>query len=91
MVEGNYVNRRRYKVASMFKIGIMQGRLLPWYKNNYQSHPVNYWESEFYIAKDLGFTNPKNGYDMEYLWSKWNQFKDIELAWHNERKNRITT
>ena len=43
------------------------------------------------FAKDLGFTNPKNGYDMEYLWSKWNQFKDIELAWHNERKNRITT
>ena len=39
----------------MFKIGIMQGRLLPWYKNNYQSHPVNFWQSEFYIAKELGF------------------------------------
>ncbi len=63
MVEGNYVNRRRYKVVNMFKIGIMQGRLLPWYKNNYQSHPVNYWESEFYIAKDLGFNSIEFIYD----------------------------
>lgn len=37
-------------------IGIMQGRLLPRYKNRYQSHPVNFWQAEFYIARDLGFT-----------------------------------
>lgn len=37
------------------KIGIMQGRLLPRYENRYQSHPINYWQAEFYIARDLGF------------------------------------
>lgn len=35
--------------------GIMQGRLLPKYKGNYQAHPVGYWCDEFSIAKDLGF------------------------------------
>ena len=40
----------------MKNIGIMQGRLLPRYKNRYQAHPVNYWQSEFYIAKELGFS-----------------------------------
>jgi L-ribulose-5-phosphate 3-epimerase UlaE len=40
----------------MKKIGIMQGRLLPRYKKRYQAHPVNYWQAEFYIAKELGFS-----------------------------------
>lgn len=39
----------------MKNIGVMQGRLLPKYKNRYQAHPVNYWQAEFYIARDLGF------------------------------------
>ena len=39
----------------MKKIGIMQGRLLPRYKGRYQAHPVNYWQAEFYIAKEMGF------------------------------------
>ncbi len=34
-------------------IGIMQGRLLPKYKNKYQAHPVGYWENEFPIASKL--------------------------------------
>jgi sugar phosphate isomerase/epimerase len=38
----------------MKKIGIMQGRLLPKYKNRYQAHPVGYWQAEFNIAKELG-------------------------------------
>lgn len=38
----------------MKKIGIMQGRLLPKYKGRYQAHPVNYWQAEFNIAKELG-------------------------------------
>jgi sugar phosphate isomerase/epimerase len=33
----------------------MQGRLLPRYKNRYQAHPVDYWQGEFAIAKELGF------------------------------------
>ncbi len=37
----------------MKKIGIMQGRLLPKYKKRYQAHPVEYWQAEFNIAKEL--------------------------------------
>ena len=40
----------------MKKIGILQGRLLPRYKKRYQAHPVDYWQSEFYIAKEMGFS-----------------------------------
>ena len=39
---------------SKFDIGVMQGRLLPKYKGNYQAHPVNYWQEEFPIASSLG-------------------------------------
>lgn len=37
--------------------GIIQGRLLPKFKSNYQAHPVGSWESEFKIARDLGLIN----------------------------------
>tara|TARA_B100000242_G_C42977302_1_gene453623 strand:+ start:76 stop:903 length:828 start_codon:yes stop_codon:yes gene_type:complete len=36
------------------ELGIMQGRLLPKYKNRYQAHPVGYWSDEFEIARKLG-------------------------------------
>jgi L-ribulose-5-phosphate 3-epimerase len=36
------------------KFGIMQGRLLPKYKERYQAHPVGYWKDEFPIASELG-------------------------------------
>ena len=39
---------------SKFDIGVMQGRLLPKYRGNYQAHPVNYWQEEFPIASSLG-------------------------------------
>jgi L-ribulose-5-phosphate 3-epimerase len=35
-------------------IGVMQGRLLPKYLGRYQAHPVNYWQDEFSLAKDIG-------------------------------------
>ncbi len=35
-------------------VGVMQGRLVPKYKGRYQAHPVNYWQDEFAIARDLG-------------------------------------
>lgn len=41
----------------MKNIAIMQGRLLPRYENRYQAHPVGYWQAEFNIAKELGFTS----------------------------------
>lgn len=36
------------------EVGIMQGRLLPKYKNRYQAHPFGYWKDEFNIAKNIG-------------------------------------
>ena len=36
------------------KIGVMQGRLLPKYLGCYQAHPVDYWQKEFEIAKEIG-------------------------------------
>ena len=35
-------------------IGTMQGRLLPKYKGRYQAHPIDYWQKEFEIAKNIG-------------------------------------
>jgi L-ribulose-5-phosphate 3-epimerase len=35
-------------------IGIMQGRLLPKYQGRYQAHPVQYWQNEFSIARQIG-------------------------------------
>jgi sugar phosphate isomerase/epimerase len=37
----------------MNKIGVMQGRLLPKYRNIYQAHPVGYWHREFSVAKKM--------------------------------------
>lgn len=59
----------------MKKIGILQGRLLPRYKNRYQAHPINYWQAEFYIAKELGFSQIEfildfNEYEQNPLMSK---------------------
>jgi len=33
------------------EIGIMQGRLLPKFKSQYQAHPIGYWQKEFKLAK----------------------------------------
>ena len=38
------------------------------------------------LARDLGYQMPTNDKDVRYLWSKWNQLKDIERDWLNERK-----
>lgn len=35
------------------KVGVMQGRLLPKYKNQYQAHPTGYWKGEFSIAASM--------------------------------------
>ena len=38
-------------------IGVMQGRLLPKYKNRFQAFPVDSWNKEFKIAKTLKLKN----------------------------------
>lgn len=40
------------------------------------------------IAKDLGYFIPGDQKDLTFMWSKWNQLKDIEAKWLNERKNK---
>ena len=35
------------------QIGVMQGRLLPQIKGMYQAHPIDNWEKEFFLARDL--------------------------------------
>lgn len=37
-----------------YKIGVMQGRLVPKYKNRYQAFPIEMWQREFTVAKDCG-------------------------------------
>ncbi len=37
-----------------YRIGVMQGRLLPKYMGRYQAHPLGYWQEEFALAKGLG-------------------------------------
>lgn len=34
------------------ELGIMQGRLLPEFKSQYQAHPIGNWQKEFELAKD---------------------------------------
>ncbi len=41
----------------VYDLGIMQGRLLPKYKGQFQAHPKNYWQEEFNLASILGFTH----------------------------------
>ena len=36
------------------KIGVIQGRLLPKYKNRYQAFPIGIWQDEFKIAQKFG-------------------------------------
>jgi sugar phosphate isomerase/epimerase len=56
-------------------LGVMQGRLLPKYRNRFQAHPVGYWQKEFRVAKELGFTHIEfildyNDHDKNPLLSK---------------------
>lgn len=59
----------------MREIGIIQGRLLPKYKGRYQAHPLGYWQAEFNIAKEFGFSYIEfildyNDYEKNPLMSK---------------------
>ena len=40
-----------------YEFGVMQGRLLPKYKGQFQAHPKNYWQKEFKIASELKFNS----------------------------------
>ena len=48
-----------------YELGIMQGRLLPKYKGQFQAHPKNYWQDEFNVASKLGFGHIEFILDLE--------------------------
>ena len=50
-------------MSLLFKIGVMQGRLLPKYNGQYQAHPVENWKSEFEVAKNVGLNSIQFLYD----------------------------
>lgn len=49
----------------MKKYGIMQGRLLPKFKNKYQAHPIGKWEDEFDLAEKLNLNYIEFIFDYE--------------------------
>ena len=60
---------------NMNGIGVMQGRLLPKYKERYQAHPVGYWDEEFSIAANLNldcieFIFDYNDYETNPIYTK---------------------
>lgn len=68
----------------MNSLGVMQGRLLPKYKNRYQAHPVDYWENEFEVASRLNlqfieFIFDYNEYELNPLYSKLGINKIISI------------
>ena len=48
-----------------YKMGIMQGRLLPKYKDSYQVFPSTTWENEFEIVSKCGFTEIELLFDID--------------------------
>ena len=68
-----------------FFFGIMQGRLLPKYNNNFQAHPVGYWQDEFSIASKYGFDGIEfildyDKFDLNPLLSKAGQDLILKLS-----------
>ena len=53
VIEDFILGKMRKKI--LYELGIMQGRLLPKYKNRFQAFPKYSWSFEFNIAKKLGF------------------------------------
>ena len=47
-------NKLLYRVTEVKNIlGVMQGRLLPKYQGRYQAHPIDEWQKEFEVAKEI--------------------------------------
>lgn len=40
------------------------------------------------LARELGYSIPEDHDEKRYLWSKWNELKNIESKWLNERTGR---
>jgi sugar phosphate isomerase/epimerase len=71
-------------------LGIMQGRLLPKYKNQFQSFPKNSWKKEFSLAKKFNLKY------IEFIFGDKNvnghpllDFKKIQIIKNLEKMNEI--
>jgi len=75
----------------MIPTGGTQEDLLWWNKNNPTLTLSKRILRRFELAElalDLGYSIPEDYDEKRYLWSKWNELKDIEIKWHNERTTR---
>lgn len=75
----------------MIPTGGTQEDLLWWNKNNPTLTLSKRILRRFELAElalDLGYSIPEDYDEKRYLWSKWNELKDIETKWHNERTTR---
>ena len=70
--------------------GIMQGRLLPKFKGQYQSHPIGNWHKEYAIASNLSLKNIEFIFDLN-LYHKNPIFSEIELIIKTQKETGIKT
>ena len=70
--------------------GIMQGRLLPKFKGQYQSHPIGYWHKEYEIASKLSLKSLEFIFDL-YLYNKNPIFSEIDEIIKIEKNTGIKT
>ena len=69
-------------------LGVMQGRLLPKYKDQYQAHPFGYWQDEFPLARQLQlncieFIFDFENYDLNPLMTEKGRSEIIDLSREN--------
>ena len=74
----------------MNNYGIMQGRLLPKFKGNYQSHPIGYWQKEYQIASKLPLKKVEFIFDL-YLYSHNPIFSDLDQVIKVQKHTGIQT
>ena len=70
--------------------GVMQGRLLPKFKDQYQSHPLGYWQKEYDIASKLFLKNIEFIFDL-YLYNENPIYSNLEEIINIQKKTGITT
>ena len=70
--------------------GIMQGRLLPKFKGQYQAHPVGYWHEEYKIANELSIKYIEFIFDL-YLYQHNPIFSDLNQIIKIENHTGIKT
>ena len=66
------------------RIGIMQGRLSRPLNGRIQSFPINTWEKEFYLAKEIGFELIEWVLDENIKDNPIDALKKVELKYYKD-------